>query len=140
MKTLASLLLVAIILLGSTSYSQEPNPFVGSWILVSYKSVSPDTTVIADMSTLQSIKILSHTHFAYVTTQKTQDTTVVGAGAGPYSFNEKEYIETLEHSSVPVMRGKVYDFTYHIEGDTWTHTGDLEDFNVRIEEVWRRTK
>jgi hypothetical protein len=64
----------------------------------------------------------------------------VGAGAGPYSFNEKEYIETLDHASVPVMRGKVYDFTYQIDGDTWTHIGDLEDFNVRIEEVWRRTK
>jgi hypothetical protein len=140
MKNLISLFAAAVILLGSTGYSQEANPLVGSWELLSHRLVSPDTTVVADMSTLRSIKILSHTHFAYVSTTKTQDTTIVGAGAGTYSFNDKKYIETLEQSSYPVMVGKVYDFTHLVEGDTWTHIGDLEDFNVRIEEVWRRLK
>jgi len=141
MKTLVSLLAVTCILLGSTSYSQEANPFVGSWILVSSKSILSDTTMSADMSAFQSIKILSQTHFAYVTTMKAQDSIIfVRAGTGTYSFDEKEYVEKVEYSSHPEMLGKVYDFTYEIEGDTWTHVGDLEEFNVRIEEVWRRTK
>ena len=140
MRYLISLLAFTFLLLSSVSYSQEHNPLVGSWELVSHKSIRPDTTVVADMSRLKSIKILSPTHFAYVTTMSTGDTTIVGAGAGPYSFSDKQYAETLEHSSSPKMRGKVYEFTYQIEGDTWTHSGDLDNSKIRIEEVWRRTK
>ena len=141
MKTLVSLLAVTSILLGLTGCSQEPNPFVGSWELVSSKSIYSDTTISADMSALQSIKILSQTHFAYVTTMKAQDSIIfVRAGSGTYSFNEKEYVEKIEYSSVPEMLGKAYDFTHEIKGDTWSHIGDLENFNVKIEEVWRRTK
>jgi hypothetical protein len=140
MKTRVLVLAVAFVLLGSTSYSQEQNPFVGSWELVSHKSIRRDTTVVADMTALKSIKILSHTHFAYVTTMKAQDTTIVGAGAGPYSFDEKEYTEILEHSSFGMMRDRVYHFTYHIDEDMWTMIGDLDNLNVRIEEAWRRTR
>jgi len=139
-KTIVLVVAVALVLLGSTSYSQEPNPFVGSWELVSHKSIRPDTSVVADMSELKSIKVLSQTHFAYVTTMESQDTTIVGAGAGPYSFDEKEYTEILEHSSFSMIRDGVYHFRYHIDGDVWTMTGDLDNLNVRIEEVWRRTR
>ena len=92
------------------------------------------------MTTLKSLKILSATHFAYVTTKTTSDTSIVGAGAGPYTLTDSVYTEILEQASFARVRGKIYDFTYHVDGDLWTMIGDLEEFNVSIEEVWRRTE
>ena len=38
------------------------------------------------------------------------------------------------------MKNKSYDYEYKFEGDTWTITGDIEEFDLKIEEVWRRLK
>jgi len=141
MKSLISSVIAVIVFFGLTGCSQETNPFVGSWKLVSQKLIFSDTTITADASTLQSMKILSQTHFAYVTDKTHQDSTIfLRAGAGTYTHSDKEYAEKIEYSSDPVMLGKTYRFSFEMEGDTWTHIGDIEDYDVRIEEVWRRTQ
>ena len=139
MKNLSSLFVLSLILLTSLCCSQELNPFVGSWEMVSYKEIWPDTTLTGDTSTLQSIKVLSSTHFALATVNP-KDSSFRHGGAGSYSYSEDKYIENILYFSVPIMIGKSYDYEYKFEGDTWTIAGDLEEFNLRIEEVWRRLK
>jgi hypothetical protein len=139
MKNLSLLFILTFCVLSIISCSQESNPFVGSWELVSYKNIWPDTTITGDTSTLQSIKVLSPTHFALATVNPI-DSSFVHGGAGSYSYNENQYIEKIEYQTYKIMIGKSYDFTYKFEGDTWTIDGDLEEFNLRIVEVWRRLK
>jgi hypothetical protein len=139
MKNLSSLFVLSLIVLSSLSCSQEPNPFVGSWEMVSYKEIWPDTTIMGDKSTLQSIKVLSSTHFALITINPI-DSSFRHGGAGSYSYSDNKYIEKIMYFSIPIMMSKSYDYEYKFEGDTWTIAGDLEEFDLKIEEVWRRLK
>ena len=123
---------------GGAPQAPQPkaSPFPGTWRFVSGRYTQPGGSIQAfDSTQLQVIKVISATHFAYVTQA---GTSFVRAGAGTYRFDAATYTEHLEHTSQDNMRGNDYTFTYRFDGDTWYHTGDVN--GTKLQEVYRRVK
>lgn len=85
------------------------------------------------------IKILSRTHFVWVTYERSTGMPLLLAG-GTYRFDGKTYIEKVEFGSPGIPQeliGKEQVFTAMFEGDQWYHEGILTNgFHVR--ELWEK--
>jgi predicted DNA-binding protein len=108
---------------------------VGSWQFVSGRYTEPNKPPVAYKSPeLRAIKIITPTHFSYVTENGNGSFYV--AGAGTCKLEKEQYTETLDYASVPTMKNKSYTFKYHIENDLWYMEG-MEDGSL-TEEIWQR--
>ena len=133
--------LFIIMLLVTTVCAQaQSNPLVGTWEMVSQRSIYPDTTIDRGRYLGPSYKILNDTHFAFgrqtIINGRVDDD--VYAGGGRYSFDgDSTYTEFIEyHESAPNV-GLTIEFKAKLVGDTlWYHTGQIG--TMRLEEVWRR--
>lgn len=108
---------------------------IGSWQFVSGRYTEPNKTpIIYKNPDLRAIKIITPTHFSYITEKG--DGSFYVAGAGTCKLEKEQYTETLNYSSVPTMKNKSYTFKYHIENDLW-HMEGIEDGSL-TEEIWQR--
>jgi hypothetical protein len=108
----------------------------GSWELVSAKYTLRDGRVLDPEPGLQSLKILSGGHVAYITVRK--DGSFVRSSGGEYEVRGSRYIEHIVYASLATLRGKDFVFTWRLDRDLWFHEGSIG--TLRIEEVWRRTR
>lgn len=109
--------------------------FEGTWELQSGEYINHKKELVSysDLK-LKSIKIISGSHFSFVTMA---DEKFWSAGAGQFEFTEKDYIEYPTYNSFKSPKGAAYLFEYKMEGDLWK-TSRWEN-GVRVEhEVWRR--
>jgi len=141
MKTLVrlNLALAVLLLLGGTSpaLAQLPsNELEGTWEMVSQELVYPDSVVDQSDEWGPGYKILNSTHFAWGRETKNGEEVLAGGGRYEYDAEEDVYIEHIEYHSDPDFVGYQLQFTARVEGDTWYHIGELEDYKLR--EVWRR--
>jgi hypothetical protein len=83
---------------------------------------------------LRAVKIITPTHFSYITEKG--DGSFYVAGAGTCKIEKEQYSETIDYSSAPTMKNKSYTFKYHIENDLWYMQG-MEDGSL-TEEIWQR--
>lgn len=139
MKTMFRLMLVWCLSFASQLYADSAhNPFIGTWELVEGKyrdEKDPDSQWISSKTShITSMKIINATHFSYTSYSKGK---FWGTGTGYYNFSDTDYAETPELVSYPMEKGKVYRFTYSIEGDVWTNTR-TEQGRLVEHEVWRR--
>lgn len=88
---------------------------------------------IKDHATL-SRKILSDSHFTFVTWDKSGKFIV--AGSGTYSLKKGVYREVVDTTSEPRLMGKTYEFNCTLKEGIWVHKG-LED-GILIEEHWKK--
>ena len=108
---------------------------VGSWEFVSGRYTTTGKPPIEVKSPeLRALKVITGTHFSYVTEKG--DGTFYVAGAGSCKLEQDKYTETLDYSSVATMKKKSYTFKYRIENDLWYMEGKEDDSYT--EEVWRR--
>lgn len=118
-----------------TSTSLVGSSLVGSWQFVSGRYTEPNKApVIYKNPDLRAIKIITPTHFSYIT--ENGDGSFYVAGAGTCKLEKAQYTETLNYSSVPTMKNKSYTFKYRIENDLWYMEG-MEDGSL-TEEIWQR--
>lgn len=134
-----TLVLTLILLLGAplSALGQLPNnKLEGTWRMVSQERVYPDSVEEISDRWGPSFKILNSTHFAWG--RETEDGETVLAGGGRYEYHPERdvYIEHIQYHSDPAFSGTTIRFKVRVEGDTWYHTGDLGDYQLR--EVWRR--
>jgi hypothetical protein len=125
------LLAVALLLF---SVSVQASPLEGVWQLVS-ATYTPKAGKSVDASKDRSTKILSGSHFAFVTTKT--DGTFIRAAAGTFKVSGNKYSETVTETSGAPKAG-TYTFTYSVKGDEWRNEGELSAGH--LVETWRRVK
>jgi hypothetical protein len=124
------LLAVALVLF---SVSLQASPVQGVWQLMSstYTKDGKSLEAARDRST----KILSGSHFAFVTTKA--DGTFIRAATGTFTVSGNKYSETVTETSGSPKAG-TYTFTYTVKGDEWRNEGDFH--GGHLVETWRRVK
>lgn len=135
-------LLLILLLATAICTRAQSNRLVGTWEMVSQRSIYPDTTIDRGRYLGPSYKILNDTHFAFG--RQTIINGVVDddvyAGGGRYDFDgDGTYTEHIEyHESAPNV-GLTIEFKARLVGDSlWYHTGQIG--KMRLEEVWRRVE
>ncbi|MEZ7278905.1 hypothetical protein [Pseudoalteromonas sp. 68 DY56-GL68] len=123
--------LIASLLL---SINVNANPLLGSWQFIEGKYAVEDGYVTAKAPELNSVKLITDSHFSYITQKNGK---FHYAGGGEYILKEQQFIETFSYGNVPSLLGKTMAFDYKVEGDVWHHT--LYENGKLIEaETWRR--
>lgn len=116
------------------SFFSMANPLLGSWEFVEGKYAVDDGFVHAKAPQLTSVKLITPTHFNYIT-QK--DGKFHYAGGGKYELKNQQFVETFSYGNIPSLLGKTMAFDYKVEGDLWHHS--LTENGKLVEaEVWRR--
>jgi hypothetical protein len=113
-----------------------PPQMVGSWALVTgeCRDDATDQTVRYQEVQYSSLKVLSETHFSFITHAGQE---FYFAAGGTYRCEGEHYSEQLEFASHPSMMGREFTFQFRIEGDLWHNT--RWDNGVQVEhEIWRR--
>lgn len=142
MKTLY--LLLAALLLGSVQlYAQSP--LEGTWKLISANFTDANGEKSSyDSSQMKQIKILSPTHFIFITEEDKGDSTVfVHSAGGTYQINGNKYKEIIEYASQKDYKKYDTDFTWKVEDDQWYHQGTLtfsDGSKFIIDEVYQKVK
>jgi len=88
----------------------------------------------------KSIKFVTDTHFIWVWVDPKTKKVTTSMG-GRYELKGDSYVETPEFATegMEAYLGKAQKFTVKLEGDQWTHSGQLSE-GMHIEEVWKRVK
>jgi hypothetical protein len=94
----------------------------GSWKMVYAEIRENDSVQIKDLTSTDFIKIINTTHFAFFNQDRGTSENFM-SGAGTYTFDGSEYVETLDFISVPELRGHEFQFEVEILGDSLIQQG-----------------
>ena len=94
----------------------------GAWKMVYAEIRQKDSVEVKDLTSTDFIKIINTTHFAFFNQDRGTSENFM-SGAGTYSFDGSEYIETLDFISVPELRGHEFPFQVEIKGDSLIQQG-----------------
>lgn len=116
------------------SLSVFANPLKGTWQYVSGEYATPDGIVKAEAPSVTSTKIISDSHFSYITLHAGKFSY---AGGGTYKIEGEKFIETVEYGNLENYIGRTMAFTYKVEGNLWYHT--LYENGKFVEsEIWKK--
>jgi hypothetical protein len=113
------------------------NPVVGTWEAVSVVWTQPDGTASDQLTSNNTIKIYSATHFAVVS--QNQDGTFSHAFAGEYLLKGNSLTEKVQLGSSAGMIGSEVTHKFSISGDDWESTWVAPN-EAKVKEVWKRVK
>src|SRR4051812_10941567 len=114
-------LFISLIFLGFafSSIAQKTSALIGTWKLVSGSFATGDSTFPDDMSKMESMKIVTPTHFA-VFSKSTTTGDIGHAGAGTIKIDSDTYIETITYATGTGNKyPMVAKFKYELSGDQW---------------------
>jgi hypothetical protein len=94
----------------------------GSWKMVYAEIRENDSVQVKDLTSTDFIKIINTTHFAFFNQDRGTSENFM-SGAGTYTFDGSEYVETLDFISVPELRGHEFHFEVEILGDSLIQQG-----------------
>ncbi len=118
-----AVLCLGLILISSCQQKEDQKPtIIGSWKLFYNQIKEAGTLQIKDVSKTDFIKIINETHFSFINQPKDS----LGdfyAGAGTYTFDGVNYIETLEFIAYKPIRNHQFHFNIEIKGDTLIQYG-----------------
>jgi len=129
-----------------TNIENEALNIQGTWKLVSSQAVTQgDTVNTSPQRTVEMIKIINETHFAFFKHDLNKgkgDTAIYDSGSGPYTLKGDNYSEHLEYCSAREWEGHDFRFTVTLKHDTLIQRGieKIENLNVdrEITEVYVR--
>jgi hypothetical protein len=101
--------------------SQKPE-ITGTWKMIYNEVKEKDAVQIKDLSKTDFIKIINNSHFSFINQPK-DSTGSFYAGAGTYSFDGENYIETLSYIEYKPIRNHQFRFKVKIKGDTLIQFG-----------------
>ena len=101
---------------------EGPNPIQGTWKMIYAEIRENDSVQVKDLSNTDFIKIINADHFAFFNQDRGTGENFM-SGAGSYTFNGKDYTETLDFISLPELRGHEFPFEVRISGDTLVQQG-----------------
>jgi len=118
-----AVLCLGLILISSCQQKEaQKATIIGSWKLFYNQIKEAGTLQIKDVSKTDFIKIINETHFSFINQPKDS----LGdfyAGAGTYTFDGVNYIETLEFIAYKAIRNHQFHFNIEIKGDTLIQYG-----------------
>lgn len=140
MKKGLGLIIILITYLSCNSSVKKPienvnvpeNQIEGSWKLVYGEIRENDSVAIKDLSDTDFIKIINKSHFAFFN-QKTKTGEGFYGGAGTYSLNGEDYVETLEFIGAENIRNHEFLFKVIIKEDSLIQTGleEVEEAGIK---------
>ncbi len=101
---------------------EGPDPIQGTWKMIYAEIREKDSVQVKDLSNTDFIKIINADHFAFFNQDRGTGENFT-SGAGSYTFNGKDYTETLDFISLPELRGHEFPFEVRISGDTLVQQG-----------------
>lgn len=104
-----------------SNYISE-NSIEGTWKLFYGSIEQNDSLQVRDVSKSDFIKIINKSHFSFFNQIKGTSEGFYG-GAGTYTLNGTEYIESLDFIGTTDLRGHKFPFTIEIKGDTLIQQG-----------------
>lgn len=126
---------IILIFILSFSVSAKENLFSGTWKLISGEYIDHEGNLVRyEKLNLHSIKVISETHFSFVTMSGDK---FWSSGSGTFNYTNSEYIESPLYTSYNSPKGKQYVFKYKIDGETWFSSRWENEKRVEYE-VWQR--
>jgi hypothetical protein len=125
---------IIFFILSAISLSVFANPLKGTWKYVSGEYVTPNGNVKAEAPAVTSTKIISETHFSYITLHSNK---FAYAGGGTYVIEGNKFIETVKYGNLESYIGRTMVFTFKIEGDLWFHSL-FENGKFVESEIWKK--
>jgi len=128
MKTLIYIITICFTLSNCTnkisdkSPSKASNALVGTWKMVYAEIKENDSIQVKDLTSSSFIKIINESHFSFFN-QEYNSTDNFYGGAGTYTLNGNDYVETLSYTSVAAVKNHQFPFTVQFKGDTLIQTG-----------------
>jgi hypothetical protein len=128
------MMLVSLMLFASPAFACES--LDGAWELsyAIYKDEQGKVVGEIKAGGDKSLKVLSRSHFSFITIGKDGGFSV--AAAGKYSLAGGDYTEVVGYASMDRLLGKTYRFHCEMKDGLWIHSG-RED-HLYIEEHWKR--
>jgi len=127
--------MIVLIFLLSFSVNANENLFSGTWELISGEYIDHEGNLVGyDKLNLRSLKVISETHFSFVTMSGNK---FWSSGSGTYKYTNGEYIESPLYTSYNSPKGIKYVFKYRLDGETWFSSRWENEKRVEYE-VWQR--
>ena len=130
MKQAITYTLVIFLLVSCAAKKEDASaalPITGTWQLLSGTLVEKGDTVVTDYTKKVSfIKIINHTHFAFLQhdLSKGKDSAAVfAAGGGSYTLKDSTYTEHLAYCNAREWEGNDFSFTVTLQNDTLIQRG-----------------
>lgn len=98
------------------------NKLVGTWQLVYAETIEKDSLKIKDLSHTTFVKIINPSHFSFFNQDRNNTENFYG-GAGTYTLEGNDYLETLTFTSTDAIRNHQFPFTVEFKGDTLIQSG-----------------
>jgi len=137
--------LLSFCILAVTSCTQKPadtekstpQPLIGTWHLVSSKSITKgDTTVTTPPKDQEMVKIFNGSDFAFFTHDLKKgkvDKPVFSAGSGTYTLQGNNYAEHLAYCNARDWEGGDFKFTVEFKHDTLVQKGIEKIDSLKID-------
>jgi hypothetical protein len=139
MKLTFLFLITLFIYLSNHSVGQQQdssnNKLIGTWVLAAFQYTLPDTVISGNSKIFNSLKIFGSSHFIYIA-KSLPNHVFNRAGGGRYQLNGDQLREVMDFSSLSNMLGKSFQSKIKVEGDTYYHSGQIND--IFVEEIWKR--
>jgi hypothetical protein len=114
--------LVVLIICASCKNEETKNGIEGTWKMIYAETKQGDSIEVKDLSNTDFIKIINASHFAFIN-QDYNNVENFYSGGGTYKYQGKQYVETLDFTSVELIRNHEFPFTIKISGDTLIQKG-----------------
>lgn len=137
----------------ASSDSEEINPLIGSWEMVSYNDADMDEWK-SHPETVIYQKHITPTHFTWYHFN-TEEDRLVGIGGGTYAYRDGIYTENIDFFMPPGSNelGQAIPFTVEMKDGQWHHTGYAKTMSIeestgemvmvdstKIEEIWKKVE
>ncbi|MDR6943264.1 hypothetical protein [Mucilaginibacter pocheonensis] len=121
-----------------TKSDKKPDqPLIGSWHLISSKSITKgDTTVTTPPKDQEMVKIFNGTDFAFFTHDLKKgkvDKPVFDSGSGTYTLQGNNYSEHLAYCNYRDWENRDFKFTVQFKNDTLVQTGIEKIDSLKID-------
>ena len=127
-------------------YTFAQHPLVGTWEMVSIKGINVDGELFfVDTTAVRETKIITPTHYILIARDVRGDSLVFNrAYAGKIKLEGNHYNEIPTQASVQIFDNVRTDFTWKVQGDTFTQSGTFtrpDGKTITLEAmVFRRVK
>jgi hypothetical protein len=114
--------IVVLIIFFSCNKKETKNDIEGTWKMIYAETKQGDSIELKDLSNTDFIKIINASHFAFIN-QDYNNVENFYSGGGTYTYQGNKYVETLDFTSVELIRNHEFPFTVKIDGDTLIQKG-----------------
>jgi len=130
-------LLICVLFSTAAVLAQSNLRIIGTWKMISGKSIRNDTTRDYNLTGSETIKIITPTHFAHFT-KRSSDDSLFSSHAGRVKIDSNNYTEMIDFAASKMLQSKTSTFTYTVEGDKLHITGGITE--MKFDEIWQKVK